>query len=160
MRRRWTATILGLMVCLVTLAVTRCQSGDRIPPKGATIIVTGTPGTIPLGNSPECTSVLQVASCGTSVITATVSSELGGPLPDQDVRFSSTAGLLFTGSLSSPTPVGNVAIRTDNAGNARVNLVTSTTSTVTAMNANARTINDAPFINRIIACCMISLRSL
>ncbi len=132
MRRRWTATVLILGVGMIALTILQCQTGDRIPPKGSTIVVSGNPTTIPLGNSPACTSILQVSSCGTSEITAAVSSDLGVPLPDQDVRFSSTAGKLFIGSLSAPIPIGNVPVQTDSAGNARVNLVTSTTSTVTA----------------------------
>ncbi len=125
------AAVLGL------LAVAQCQNSDRLPPKGATITVAATPTTIPTSALPQCISLLGSSPCGTAQVIAGVSSDLGVPLPGQDVRFSSTAGLLFTGSLSSPVPASNIPIRTDQFGNATVNLITSTTSTVTARSGSA-----------------------
>ncbi len=117
---------------LLLAAVVACVDSDRIPPKGSPITVAANPATIPLASGSECISLLNVATCGTSQVVATVASELGVPLPDQDVRFSSTAGRLFTGSLSSPIDAANIPIATDDFGNATVNLITSTTTTVTA----------------------------
>jgi len=117
--------------------VAACQSSDKIPPKGSTITVAANPATIPLASDPDCVSLLNVATCGTADVVATVASELGVPLPDQDVRFSGTAGFLFTGSPTSPVNAANIPIRTDRFGNASVNLITSTTTTVTAKSGAA-----------------------
>jgi hypothetical protein len=124
----------GLALVVVVAA---CESSDKIPPKGATMTVAANPATIPLAAAPECVSLLGVPNCGTADIVATVASELGLPLPDQDVRFSSTAGFLFTGSITSPVDAANIPIRTDKFGNAAVNLITSTTATVTAKSGPA-----------------------
>jgi len=118
-------------------AVAACQSSDKLPPKGSTITVAANPATIPLASAPECVGLLNVPTCGTADVVATVASELGVPLPDQDVRFSSSAGFLFTGSTTSPVNAANIPIRTDRFGNAMVNLITSTTATVTAKSGQA-----------------------
>lgn len=122
---------------LAMAAVAACQSSDKIPPKGATITVAANPATIPLASDPDCLSLLNVATCGTANVVATVASELGVSLPDQDVRFSSTAGILYTGSASNPVNAANIPIRTDKFGNANVKLITSTTTTVTAKSGTA-----------------------
>jgi hypothetical protein len=121
-----------------SLLVVHCVQGEKIPPKGSTVTVTANPATIPTGSSPECSAILGVATCGTAQIVATVNSEVGPTLPDQDVRFTTTAGLFFTGTLSNFTalPV-NVPVRTDQFGNATVNLVTGNTTTVTARSGTA-----------------------
>ena len=124
-------------VFVVAATIAGCQSSDRLPPKGSTITVAANPATIPLASSPDCLSLLGVATCGNADIVATVASELGVPLPDQDVRFSSTAGFLYTGSATSPVNAANIPIRTDRFGNASVNLITSTTATVTAKSGQA-----------------------
>lgn len=123
---QWTAA------CLLLAGVAACVDSDKIPPKGSIITVAANPATIPLGSGSECVSLLNVTNCGTSQVVASVASELGVPLPDQDVRFSSTAGKLFTGSVTNPVDAANIPIRTDDLGNATVNLITSTTTTVTA----------------------------
>jgi hypothetical protein len=123
--------------CAGVLALLGCESSERIAPEGATVTVAATPTTIVLGSGAECLSLLNVAECGTAQVIATVSSKIGVPLPDQDVRFSSTAGLLFTGTVSNPDPASNLPIRTDEFGNAVVNLITSTTTTVTARSGAA-----------------------
>jgi hypothetical protein len=125
------------VVCAVILALGACESSERIAPEGSTVTVAGTPATIVLGSSAECLSLLNVTECGTSQIVATVSSKLGVPLPEQDVRFTSTAGLLFTGTISSPDPLLNEPVQTDDFGNAVVNLITSTTTTVTGRSGAA-----------------------
>ena len=121
----------------LVLLLAACQSSDRIAPEGATITVSGTPATIILGSSAECLSLLNVNECGTAQVVATVSSKLGVPLPDQAVRFTTTAGLLFTGTVSNPDPLLNEPVGTDDFGNAVVNLITSTTTTVTARSGAA-----------------------
>lgn len=117
-------------------ALGACQSSETIAPDGSTITVAANPATIPLGSGSEC-SLIRVANCGTANVVATVYSKMGIPLPDQDVRFSSTAGFLFTGSLTSPVAAANIPISTDHFGNANVGLITSTTSTVTARSGPA-----------------------
>ncbi len=117
---------------LVVAAGAACISSDKIPPKGASITVAANPATIPLASGPECVSLLNVTNCGTATVVATVASEMGNPLPGQDVRFSSTAGRLFTGSTTNPVDAASIPLSTDSFGNAIVNLVTSTTATVTA----------------------------
>ncbi len=123
---------------IAVAAVAACQSSDKLPPKGSTITVAANPATIPLTSSPDCLTLLGSSQpCGTADVLATVASELGVPLPDQDVRFSSTAGFLYTGSATSPVNAANIPIRTDRFGNASVNLITSTTATVTAKSGQA-----------------------
>jgi len=126
-----------LTAFLAAATIVACQSSDRLPPKGSTITVAANPATIPLTSSPDCLNLLQVSTCGTADVVATVASELGVPLPDQDVRFSSTAGFLYTGPASSPTNAANIPIRTDKFGNASVNLITAATATVTAKSGQA-----------------------
>jgi hypothetical protein len=107
------------------LALANCNRGDKVAPEGATIDVAAFPSTI---------TVATKGDSGTSDIIATVSSSGGVPLPEQDVRFSASAGLLQT---PSGEPAANVPIRTDNFGNAHVTLTTSTTTTVTARSGGA-----------------------
>jgi len=118
-------------VIAILVVVAACESSDKVPPKGATITVAANPATIPLASGPECVGLLNVPDCGTANVVATVASELGIPLPGQDVRFSSTAGRLFLGDATNPIDAANIPIRTDKFGNATVNLITSTTATVT-----------------------------
>ena len=124
----------GLVAAVLIAA---CSPSDKLPPKGSTITVAANPATIPLANSADCLNLLGVATCGTANIVATVASELGVPLPDQDVRFSSTAGFLFTGPSSNPVAAANIPIRSDKFGNSTVGLITSTTATVTAKSGQA-----------------------
>jgi len=107
------------------------------PPADSSIIVSGNPTTIALGSRPECSILLHLPTCGSAEVVATVSNALGVPLPGQDVRFTNTAGLLFTGTVSNPMPISGLPVLTDQFGNARVNLVTATTATVTARSGTA-----------------------
>ena len=120
---------------VLAVVVAACESSEKIPPKGSTVTVGANPATIALGT--PCIGLPGVPSCGDADIVATVWSELGIPLPDQDVRFSTTAGFLFTGTKLNPVDAANIPIRTDEFGNAHVNLVTSTTATVTARSGTA-----------------------
>src|SRR2546426_5011890 len=87
--------------------------------------------------SSDLIDLLKITSCGQTEVVATVASERGLPLPGQDVRFSSTAGRLFLGSPANPIDAANIPIRTDKFGNAPVDLITSTTATVTAKSGAA-----------------------
>jgi hypothetical protein len=126
-----------ILACLLTIPLTACEDSETIPPEGSTITMAANPTTVVLGPIPQCTTLLQQATCGTSEVIATVRNELGIPLPGQDVRFSNTAGQLFSGGLTNPVPAANLPIETDSFGNARVGLITATTSTVTATSGNA-----------------------
>jgi hypothetical protein len=117
---------------MLLAGVAACTESDKIPPKGSIITVSANPATIPLAAGAECISLLNVPNCGTSQIVATVQSELGVPLSDQDVRFSNEAGRLFLGDVSNPIDAANIPISTDDDGNAFVNLITSGTAKVTA----------------------------
>ena len=134
--RRYTVRAAFLVIAILVV-VAACVSSDKVPPKGATITVAANPATIPLASGPECVGLLNVPDCGTANVVATVASEMGVPLPGQDVRFSSTAGFLFLGSATNPIDAANIPIRTDRFGNATVNLITSTTATVTAKSGQA-----------------------
>jgi hypothetical protein len=122
---------------LAVAAIAACESSDKLPPKGSTITVAANPATIPLATSADCLNLLGVQTCGKAGVVATVASELGVPLPDQDVRFSSTAGFLYTGTTSNPVNAANIPIRSDKFGNSTVQLITSTTATVTAKSGQA-----------------------
>jgi hypothetical protein len=103
-----------------------CRGSDQIAPDGATIELAANPTTIVLLGG--------AGSSGSSDIIATVSSSVGVPLKDQDVRFSSSAGSLFT---PGGDPGANIPIRTDDLGNAHVTLVTTKTTTVNARSGTA-----------------------
>lgn len=130
-------SLLRALALFLLVVVAACESSDKIPPEGSTMTVAANPATIPLAATQDCVDLLGVTNCGTAGIVATVASKIGVPLPDQDVRFSSTAGRLFLGSPSSPIDAANIPISTDKFGNATVNLITSTTATVTAKSGAA-----------------------
>jgi hypothetical protein len=142
MNRRIMSVLAVLAAALLVMA--NCKKGDRIAPEDAIIDVAANPSTILVseqvksgGMTLNCTDILNVSKCGTSEIVATVSSAVGVPLPDQDVRFTNTAGLLFAGTLDNPEPIANLPVRTDSYGNAHVNLVTGSTTTVNARSGKA-----------------------
>jgi len=150
MNRRIVTVLAVLAAALLVMA--NCEKGDRIAPEGATIDLAANPSTVVVGENTfsdgcpvACSDVLGISKCGISEIVATVSSTVGVPLPDQDVRFTNTAGLLYTGALVdcqtgeflNPQPVANLPIRTDSYGNAHVKLVTSSTTTVDARSGKA-----------------------
>ncbi|MCZ6696785.1 MAG: hypothetical protein O7A63_09640 [Acidobacteria bacterium] len=128
---------LAAAAALALFSLAACEDSDTIPPPGSTIEVSGNPTTIVLGSVPECQTLLQQANCGTAEVVATVSNALGVPLPGQDVRFTSTAGLLFVGTLQNATAISNLPVETDGFGNARVNLITTSTTTVSARSGAA-----------------------
>jgi hypothetical protein len=121
MKHRASLFLAGLAVGFLALA--NCNRGDQVAPEGATIELGASPSTIVL-----------VDGSGSADVVATVSSSVGVPLPDQDVRFSSSAGTLET---LSGQPASNIPIRTDSFGNAHVRLTTTKTTTVTARSGGA-----------------------
>ena len=134
-RTLWTAV--GLAAALLAVVFIGCESSDVIAPPDSTIVVAANPTTVILGTIPQCNSLLAQAQCGVSQIVATVRSQIGIPLPGQDVRFSTTAGQLFLDVLApSPVVASNIPIETDDIGNAVVDLITTTTATVTATSGN------------------------
>ena len=127
----------GVMLLAFALALgAACRGADKVAPEGSTIVVAATPTTIVKSDDSRC-AILGGGNCGTAQVVATVYSEAGVPQEDQDVRFSSTAGLLFQGTFDNPQAAANIPIRTNSIGNATIFLATSTTTTVTARSGNA-----------------------
>ncbi len=113
--------LLSVSTILVVLCVVFCQSSEKIAPDGSTITLTATPATIVLSNGVQAASVN---------ILATVRSNLGLPLPGQDVRFSTTTGVL--------DPIAGTPVRTDANGNAVTALTIATqNATITATSGKA-----------------------
>jgi len=132
MKHRIAPALAVLAAALLVLA--NCHKGDQVAPDGATLDMAATPTTIVKIDQTDCVFV-GGTKCGTSDIVATVSSPVGVPLPDQYVRFSSTAGILFVGNPSNPQ--ASLPIRTDSFGNAHIQLITTTTTTVNARSGKA-----------------------
>jgi hypothetical protein len=91
----------GATALILAVLLGACESSDVIAPDGATISLTSNPATIILSGGVQSADV---------EITATVSNSIGVPLPDQDVRFTTTAGTL--------TPPGGTPVTTNDDGNA------------------------------------------
>jgi hypothetical protein len=103
---------------LVVLAVWGCESSDQIAPEGSTILLNANPATIVLVNGVQ-------DSLSPVDILATVTNSIGVPLPEQDLRFTTTSGVLDPPAL---TPVS-----TDDSGTAKVVLTGATQGpTITA----------------------------
>jgi len=118
----------GIMILACGVALTAsCRGSDQVAPEGSTITVSANPATI---------VILTPGGSGSSDVVATVYSAAGVPQEDQDVRFSSSAGSLFTPPPDNQ-PAANIPIRTDNLGNAHIVLTTTTTTTVTARSGTA-----------------------
>jgi len=116
----------GIMILACGVALTAsCRGSDQVAPEGSTITLAANPATIVL-----------TGGSGSSDVVATVYSAAGVPQEDQDVRFSSSAGALFTPPPDNE-PAANIPIRTDELGNAHVVLTTTTTTTVTAQSGKA-----------------------
>ena len=118
----------GLMIlaCGVAL-IASCRGADQVAPEGSTITLAANPATIVIATQ---------GGSGSADVVATVYSAAGVPQEDQDVRFSSTAGSLFTPPPDNQ-PAANIPIRTDNLGNAHVVLTTTVNTTVNARSGNA-----------------------
>lgn len=102
------------VLTLLGVAMTGCESSDPTAPEGSTVTVTADPQTV----------VVQGGVPGVSKITATVRSSNGTRLPDQEVIFETTAGLL--------NPPAQTSLDTDSDGQVTCTLQTSSTATVTA----------------------------
>jgi hypothetical protein len=98
-----------------------CHSSEVVAPTGATITLAANPATIILSNGVQAAPVN---------VLATVSDQVGVPLPGQDVRFTQTSGTL--------TPLAGTPVRTNSLGNALAVLTNATTTTtVTATSGKA-----------------------
>jgi hypothetical protein len=118
----------GVMLLAFGVAlIASCRGADQVAPEGSTITLAANPATIVIATQ---------GGSGSADVVATVYSAVGVPQEDQDVRFSSSAGSLFTPPPDNQ-PAANIPIRTDNLGNAHVVLTTSTTTTVTAQSGKA-----------------------
>jgi hypothetical protein len=110
-------TIALLAGCLLIIPLLGCEDSDVIPPDGSTITMNARPSTIILDSSGVQT--------GPITVLATVRNSLGLPLPGQDVRFTTTSGVL--------TPNAGTSIETDSDGNANTILsIARQSATITA----------------------------
>lgn len=98
-----------------------CHQSEVVAPDGATISLSANPAQIIVQGGQQLAPV---------VIIATVRDTIGVPLPGQDVRFTTTIGVL--------TPAASTPVTTDKLGNARsdLNLVTQAAQ-VTATSGKA-----------------------
>ena len=108
-------------VFLVAGLVLSCQSSDVIAPDGSTISLNANPAVIVLSGGVQSSPVTLIA---------TVSNSMGVPLPGQDVRFTTSSGVL--------TPTGGLPVRSDEFGNATSILTgANTTANITAKSGKA-----------------------
>jgi Bacterial Ig-like domain (group 1) len=103
---------LPLRVAAVLAAsfIVACESSDVIAPDGATITLSATPSQIVLSGGIQTAPV---------TVLATVFNQIGVPLPGQDVRFTTSSGVL--------DPPGGTPVKTDDFGNATTILTQATT---------------------------------
>lgn len=106
----------GAAACMILAALTAgCEGeGDPTAPEGSTISVSANPQTV----------IVPTGGAGLTEITATVRSKNGTRLPDQEITFSTTAGIL--------DPKAQVPLTSDDLGQAKSLLTTSSAATVTA----------------------------
>jgi hypothetical protein len=98
-----------------------CESTDVVAPDGSTITLSANPAVIVLSGGVQQSPV---------DITATVQNSIGVPLPDQDVRFTTSFGVL--------TPEAQTPVPTDDNGNATVVLTNATQApSITARSGKA-----------------------
>jgi hypothetical protein len=107
---------------LAVAALAGCESGETIAPDGATLDLTAAPASIVLDQNG-----IQAAPVA---LLATVRDKIGIPLEDQDVRFTTTSGVL--------NPAAGTPVPTDRNGNA-VSILTGATQgpTVVATSGKA-----------------------
>jgi hypothetical protein len=79
---------------LVVLAAWGCEATDRIAPDGSSIVLTANPATILLENGVQSEPV---------DILASVKNSIGVPLPGQDLRFTTSSGVLDPPALTRVT---------------------------------------------------------
>ena len=110
-------SIAGLLV----LAAIACQSSETIAPDGSTISLAATPAVIVTSGGVQANDV---------TILATVRNTVGVALPGQDVRFTTTSGVL--------TPQAGLPVSSDEFGNATTVLTgATTTATIAATSGKA-----------------------
>ncbi len=110
--RIWTV---ALMALALLPAFAGCENNsDPTAPADSTITVSANPQTV----------VVPTGQQGTTEITATLRSKNGTRLPDQEITFSSTAGTLV--------PPAETALISDDQGQAKCSLVTTSSATITA----------------------------
>ncbi len=102
MSKRVLSAILMTGICGILMTILACEDSDTIPPDGSTIVLSATPAQIVL----DLNGVQSVPV----TLLATVRNSLGIPLPGQDVRFTTTSGVL--------TPTSGTSVETGNDGNA------------------------------------------
>jgi hypothetical protein len=125
---------------LLAATIAGCESSDVVAPDGATISLNANPATI--------FTVGGVQSSPVTII-ATVSNSIGVPLAGQDVRFTTTTGIL--------TPTAGLPISTDSFGNATTVLKGATQqATITAKSGKAT----SPSLTLQTASCALSTISL
>lgn len=102
--------------CMILAALSAgCEGeGDPTAPEGSTISVSANPQTV----------IVPTGGAGVTEITATVRSKSGTRLPDQEITFSTTAGIL--------DPPAETPLTSDSIGQAKCLLTTSSAATVTA----------------------------
>ena len=83
------------------LGALACEDSEKVPPDESTISLSANPAQIIIDNGQQLVPVTLIA---------TVRNSIGVPLPDQDVRFTTTNGVL--------TPPAATPVRTDDIGNA------------------------------------------
>jgi hypothetical protein len=106
---------------LLVLAVVACQSSETIAPDGSSISLAATPAVIVTSGGVQANDVS---------ILATVRNTIGVALPGQDVRFTTTSGVL--------TPQAGLPVTTDKFGNATTILTVATsTATIAATSGKA-----------------------
>ncbi len=114
MRRSWGNWGGAAVVPVLVLALAGCESSDPTAPADSTITVSANPQTV----------VVPTGQQGTTEITATLRSKNGTRLPDQEITFSTTAGNLV--------PIADTPLTTDDNGQAKSTLVTTSSATITA----------------------------
>jgi len=83
------------------LGALACEDSEKVPPEDSTISLSANPAQVIIVGGLQLTPVTLIA---------TVRNSIGVPLPDQDVRFTTTNGVL--------TPAPATPVRTDKIGNA------------------------------------------
>jgi len=117
-KKRW--SIVAVAGALL-IAAAACDDSETVAPDGSTITLSPTPATILISNSIQS---------GEVTVLATVRNAIGVPLPGQDVRFTTSSGVL--------DPRAGTPVPTDDDGNAITILDKATTqTTLTAQSGKA-----------------------
>jgi hypothetical protein len=109
---------------LLAVVIAACQKSEVVAPDGSTLTLAATPAVIVTSGGEQTVAV---------TILATVRDTIGVPLPGQDVRFTTTSGLL--------TPQAGLPVATDEIGNATTILTKATTATTIAATSGKATAN-------------------